>query len=133
MIVSVCVYRCVPVYPEALKFLSGYTLLGFVGFAVSVSVLSQAGDLLESAAKRFFGVKDSGTLIPGHGGLWDRLDGYLFVFVPMGLVLLSGALLGLYWVISGDIDPICPFCCDDLPDAPQAHQAPSSSLEKVNK
>jgi phosphatidate cytidylyltransferase len=42
-----------------------------------LSVVSQAGDLLESAVKRRFGVKDSSHLIPGHGGLMDRLDGFV--------------------------------------------------------
>ena len=43
-----------------------------------VAVFSQIGDLLESALKRRLNVKDSGSILPGHGGLLDRFDGYLF-------------------------------------------------------
>ncbi|QQO22077.1 phosphatidate cytidylyltransferase [Bradyrhizobium diazoefficiens] len=45
--------------------------------SATLSVVSQAGDLFESAVKRRFGVKDSSHLIPGHGGLLDRLDGFV--------------------------------------------------------
>lgn len=45
--------------------------------AFAASVVSQAGDLFESSMKRRFGVKDSSALIPGHGGLMDRLDGFI--------------------------------------------------------
>lgn len=45
--------------------------------ALALSIVSQAGDLLESAVKRRFGAKDSSALIPGHGGLMDRLDGFV--------------------------------------------------------
>ncbi|HEX2509931.1 MAG TPA: phosphatidate cytidylyltransferase, partial [Microvirga sp.] len=52
------------------------------------SVASQLGDLGESALKRHFDAKDSGHLIPGHGGAMDRLDGFWAVCVLVGLALL---------------------------------------------
>jgi phosphatidate cytidylyltransferase len=55
--------------------LAGFALVAVV--AALLSVVSQAGDLFESALKRRFGAKDSSQLIPGHGGLMDRLDGFV--------------------------------------------------------
>jgi phosphatidate cytidylyltransferase len=57
----------------------------------ALSVASQLGDLFESAVKRRFGVKDSSQLIPGHGGLMDRLDGFVAAIV---LAALFGFLRG---------------------------------------
>lgn len=69
-------------------------LLIWFALAVVLSIVSQAGDLAESAVKRRFGVKDSGALIPGHGGLMDRVDGLVAAAVAAALLglLLGGSL-----------------------------------------
>jgi len=55
---------------------------------VILSIVAQAGDLFESAVKRRFGVKDASNLIPGHGGMMDRLDGFL-------VAALAAVLIGI--------------------------------------
>jgi phosphatidate cytidylyltransferase len=59
--------------------------------AFALSIASQAGDLFESAIKRRFGVKDASHVIPGHGGLMDRLDGFI---VASGAAALVGIMRG---------------------------------------
>ena len=52
-----------------------------------IAILAQSGDLLESALKRNLAVKDSGSLIPGHGGFLDRFDGYLLTLPALYLYM----------------------------------------------
>jgi phosphatidate cytidylyltransferase len=66
-------------------------LVSLLLLAAMLSIAAQLGDLLESAIKRRFGVKDSGHLIPGHGGLMDRLDGFVAAIL---LAALFGFLHG---------------------------------------
>ena len=71
----------------------GLNKTAIAGLALVLSVLSQAGDLLESHVKRHFGAKDASTLIPGHGGVMDRLDGFWAAVVAACLIgLLRGGL-----------------------------------------
>lgn len=79
-----------------------FALLGFgkltssVVLATVLSAVSQLGDLFESAVKRRFGVKDSSQIIPGHGGLLDRLDGFVAAIIVAALIgILRGGVDGV--------------------------------------
>lgn len=62
--------------------------LTILGMGLAIAVVAQAGDFFESWMKRSAGVKDSGKLLPGHGGLFDRVDGLLAVLVVFGTIFI---------------------------------------------
>lgn len=70
----------------------GMTLRAMIVFAIVVSVAGQIGDVFESLLKREAGVKDSSTLLPGHGGVLDRIDSLLFV-LPVAHLMLGWLLI----------------------------------------
>jgi len=69
------------------RFTSDLTLGNWIVFCVIVLIFGTFGDLFESKLKRNAGIKDSGTILPGHGGFLDRFDAFLFV-VPAILVFI---------------------------------------------
>jgi phosphatidate cytidylyltransferase len=86
--------------------LAGWATAGVVGatqvlplvlVSAGLAIVEQFGDLAESVAKRRFGVKDASSLIPGHGGLLDRLDGLLAVIPAVALLTLFGGGSVLTW------------------------------------
>ena len=70
--------------------LTGYIIIEYkslIIITVTLSIVSQIGDLIESKFKRHFGVKDSSNLIPGHGGFLDRADSFLLT-APVFMIII---------------------------------------------
>ena len=67
-----------------------------IAIGVAISVIGQVGDLSESLIKRYYGVKDSGNLIPGHGGILDRFDSIMLAAPVMYYAIVIAQYLGAY-------------------------------------
>jgi len=70
---------CTVIFALIFSYFASLDMLLYAALSIPLSILSQLGDLHESLTKRHFSVKDSSHLIPGHGGVYDRVDGYIFV------------------------------------------------------
>lgn len=68
------------------NWLPAYNFIELLLFAVVLSIAGQLGDLIESGLKRHFNVKDSGNILPGHGGILDRFDSMLVVMPLMSIL-----------------------------------------------
>lgn len=80
------------------RLFTGSWLFSVIFYAFFLGVSSQIGDLCESAAKRRAGVKDSGKIIPGHGGALDRFDGMLGA-IPLAMLLQAAAGEKPFWAL----------------------------------
>lgn len=86
MLLAVLIWWCCESYPQ-LNIQCNLTMLEWMGFALVVTVFGTWGDLVESLMKRHLGIKDSGNILPGHGGMLDRFDSTLLA-VPASLIYL---------------------------------------------
>jgi len=82
----------------AVAYLKGGAGLEIALFSAFIGVVSQMGDLFESWIKRRFGVKDSGAIIPGHGGLFDRVDGLVAAAIVAVLINIGSRGNVLAWL-----------------------------------
>ena len=71
------------------KYMATPPPFGAIPAAICLSIATQCGDLFESSVKRRFSKKDSGTIIPGHGGILDRIDGLLFAAPVMAALTIA--------------------------------------------
>jgi phosphatidate cytidylyltransferase len=74
-------------------FVDKMNLYQWLLFALIISIFATLGDLAESVLKRATGVKDSGNIMPGHGGFLDRLDSFLFVVPAVAIFLFFAQIL----------------------------------------
>ncbi len=81
------IFACIAAYFMA-RFDSGLTVMQWILLAVILVIAGNLGDLLESKFKRLAQVKDSGAILPGHGGIWDRLDSLIFA-APFAYLTLN--------------------------------------------